>query len=465
MRTSIGHHQKIGAMALWLGVVSWHGPMAAAANLDDIQQSPDPFFYQELSARIGCEESASWLALPQSGAEAFTSTLSDMKEAAKQRSDREDRSRSWYSLIKSKLFDAQKMAEHCSRPVGDPRNDGLSELAKKFPDGIAIIALGGFGSHIASEGTLTTSFRQWEKSDQQLVATGKVKFIRVECSFSYSPDETFCAEDMLRTLEQSFKTQDPSGKFRLLLWGYSKGGISAVEMLRKASWLRDRAIAVITAGTPFQGSVLIDRLAVAVDSFVQSSHIPGTTDALGADTIMKLLQMWIGGARADVNDIMRNFAKVREGVHSLTTKSRSEYLLRNLAANSFLRTNGSKIPVFQIAGIVDPSRMAGIPVMEVKSGKLLPMAKSYDGIHAAQLTAMIASTTKPLTDSCVALEDSLLPLEASRAAGLDPYFLTVLRMDHIGLRFHRLPTEMSHGVPDHAIVDAAIATIARRVNP
>jgi hypothetical protein len=451
----------LSAIALSLGL----SLSAFAASLNDIQQNPDPAFFEELSARLGCEQAAQWVAQPAGGAGEFLATLTTMKDEAKKRSGREDRARSWYALIKQNFFNSKKTAEQCSPSNGRTTNDGLSALLSKFPEGLVVVGLGGFGSHTASEGTLTTSFETWNKTHQPAIATGKLKFMRVECSFSYSPDESFCAADMLKTIESALATQDPSGKMRLLLWGYSKGGISAVEMLRTTPWLRDRTAAVVSVGTPFQGSALIDRMAVAVDKFVANSQIPGTPDAMGADTIMKLIQMWIGGARADVDDIMKNFAKVREGVHSLTTKSRAVSLSRNLTTGAFLRSNGSKIPVYQIAGILDPSRMVGIPLMSVKGGKLVAVDRSYDVLHAAQLTAMMSSVTKPLSDSCVALEDALLPLGPARAAGLDPHFLTVLRLDHLGLRFHRLPNELKHGAPDHALVDAALATIARRSTP
>lgn len=435
-----------------------------AATLDDIQQNPDATYFEELVARVGCERAAAFVAQPEGGAHKFTATLDEMKKEAKQRSGREDRARSWYSLIKQRLFNSKKIAEQC-KDLPPVTTDGLERLVDRFPEGVAVIALGGFGSHTASEGTLTTSFRRWESSHSRLVNSGKVRFLRVECSFSYSPDEAFCADDMLKTIEQSLKQHDPAGKLRILLWGYSKGGATAIEMLRKAGWLRERTLAVVSVGTPFQGSILIDRMAVAVDSFVARSQVPGTPETMGADTIMKLLQMWIGGARADVDDIMKNFGKVREGVHSLTTKSKAEYLKQNLQPGVFSRANASKIPVYQIAGVIDPSRMIGLPVFRVKSGKLEPVDRSYDVLHAAQLSAMLSSVTKPLTDSCVALEDALLPVNASRAAGLDPHLLTVLRLDHLGLRFHRLPSESQLGTPDHEMVDAALATIARRISP
>ena len=299
---------------------------ASAASLNDIQQNPDPAFFDELSARIGCEQAAAWVAQPAGGAGEFVSTLTEMKAEALKRAGREDRGRNWYSLIKQKIFNSKKIAEACSTPTNTTRPDGLSALVSKYPEGLMILALGGFGSHTASEGTLTTSFEVWGKTHQPLIAAGKLKFLRVECSFSYSPDESFCASDMLKTIETALAAQDPSGKMRLLLWGYSKGGISAIEMLRTSPWLRERTAAVVSVGSPFQGSALIDRMAVAVDKFVVSSQIPGTPDAMGADTIMKLIQMWIGGGRADVDDIMKNFAKVREGVHSLTTKARDHRL-------------------------------------------------------------------------------------------------------------------------------------------
>lgn len=438
---------------------------AYAATLDSIQQNPDSLFLDELGARIGCDAAAKWLAAPEGHVDQFTATLNNMKSEAKKREGRDDRARSWYSLTRKNLFNDKKIAEQCKGSLTDVKQDGLSFLASKYPDGLTVVALGGFGSHTSSEGTLATSFSEWQKNNANLVAANKVNFIRIECSFSYSPDEAFCAEDMLHKLKDALKQTDPIGKHKILLWGYSKGGLSAVEMLRKSAWLRDQTVALVSVGSPFQGSMLLDRMAPAVDAFVASSRIPGTSETMGADTIMKLLQMWVGGGRTDVDEIMKNFAKVRDGVHALTTKSRAEYLSRTLVTGAFLRSNASKIPVFQMAGIIDPSRMLALPVMKVKNGKIAPVDGSYDSLHTAQATAMISAATKPISDSCVALEDALLPLERAKMAGLDPQLLAVLRLDHLGLRFHRMPTEVKHGVPDHAIVDAALAIVARRVQP
>ena len=80
-------------------------------------------------------------------------------------------------------------------------------------------------------------------------------------------------------------------------------------------------------------------------------------------------------------------------------------------------------------------------------------------LQIKKLAALIASLEHPLGDSCVALEDALLPVERAQAAGLDPRFLGLARMDHLGLRFHRQVGEMNHGIPDHAFVDAALSAV------
>ena len=445
--------------------LSWANA-SLAVNLGSVEQNPDAAFYEELAGRLGCDAAAQWLVLPPSGASDFISTLTTMKADATSRDGQEDRAHSWYSLTKKNLFDQKKIVSLCN-PYTRVRTlwDGLNDISSLAPEGVTIVALGGFGSHTAADGTLTTSYLEWKTRRNDLFESGRVRFLRVECSFSYSPDETFCAKDMLTTLEKLDRESPKPGKHKFLLWGYSKGGISALEMLRLSPSLRARTMAVVNVGTPIRGAMVMDRLAPALDTFVASSRLPGTDETLGADTILKMLQMWVGGARTDIDEIMKNFSKFREGAHALTSKNRARYLAGALTPNAYLRPNGSKIDIFQVSGVVDPSRLESLPILKVKGGKLVAEEGSSDSLHTAQLAALVAAAEHPLSDSCVALEESLLPVKEAKIAGLNPQLLAVLRMDHLSLRFHRMSSEGKYGVPDHAIVDALLSTVAKRIKP
>jgi aspartyl aminopeptidase len=118
-----------------------------------------------------------------------------------------------------------------------------------------------------------------------------------------------------------------------------------------------------------------------------------------------------------------------------------------------------------VSGVVDPSRLESLPILKVKGGKLVAEEGSSDSLHTAQLAALVAAAEHPLSDSCVALEESLLPVKEAKIAGLNPQLLAVLRMDHLSLRFHRMSSEGKYGVPDHAIVDALLSTVAKRIKP
>jgi hypothetical protein len=433
---------------------------AMGATLSDVRQNPEQRFVDELVGRIGCEEAARWLAMPKSGAGAFQRTLTTMKSDAMTRAGREDRAKAWYSLTKTSLMDTAGIADACNRqtPKKNP-GDGLSELAALAPEGVTIFALGGFGSHTSSEGTLTTSLRNWKTSQKELFNRDQVRFARIECSFSYAPDETVCGEDMLRQIKEFDAASASPGKHKFILWGYSKGGISALEILRRDGVVRSRTLAVVSVGAPLRGSVIMDRLSPALDSYAGHGVITGSSDTLGADAIMKILTLWVGGSRAGAGAIMADFPLFRDGARSLTSSERERFLSTQLAPGAMARPDGTKIPVFQLAGLIDPRVLASMPVMTVRDGKLVPRSNTVDPLQTAQLAALIASLEHPLGDSCVALEDALLPVERAQAAGLDPRFLGLARMDHLGLRFHRQVGEMNHGIPDHAFVDAALSAV------
>lgn len=433
---------------------------AFAASLNDVRQNPDQRFVDELVGRLGCDEAVRWLAMPAAGSAAFQSTLSGIKSDAMSRAGREDRAKAWYTLSKKGLMDTDALARACNRQTPKKNlGDGLSELASLAPEGVTIFALGGFGSHNASEGTLTTSLRSWKTTHPELFSQGKVRFARIECAFSYAPDDTVCGEDMLRQIREFDAASASPGKHKFILWGYSKGGISALEVLRRDASVRTRTLAVVTVGAPLRGSVIMDRLSPALDAYSNNEAINGSGASIGADAVMKILTLWLGGSRAGAGALMADFPKFREGARSLTSSERERLLKVQLSPGTLARPDGSKIPVFQLAGLIDPRALAAMPVMTVRGGKLVPEANTVDPLQTAQLAALIASVEHPLGDSCVALEDALLPIQSAEAAGLDPRFLGLARMDHLGLRFHRQPGELNHGVPDHAFVDAALSAV------
>jgi hypothetical protein len=444
-------------------VVACH---AYGADLRAIEQNPDGMFLDELAGRLGCAEAARWVALPVTGSDTFIQTLDGMKRDAMSRSGRSDRAKSWLSLSKKTLFNTEGIAGRCAAPA-QRRGlaDGLNSLTALTPDGVTIVALGGFGSHNGPEGTITTALQEWKSARPELFSSGRVSFARIECSFSFASDETTCARDMLTKIEAFDAASAAPGKHKYLLWGYSKGGTSALEMMRVSESLRARTLAVVNVGTPVRGSILLDKLVPGLDMLVDRANVPGLPDGVGVDTITRILSFWAGDNRASLSEVMAHFADFRAGAQSLTSAGRENYLRRNLVRGSFARADGTKIPVFQMAGIVEPSRLEALPVLTVRGGKLVPVPQSSDAVQTAQLAALIAASAHPLSDACVALEDALLPVEAARAAGLDPRFLTILRTDHIGLRLHRLPNDIKHGFPDAAVVDAALATVARRLTP
>jgi len=193
---------------------------------------------------------------------------------------------------------------------------------------------------------------------------------------------------------------------------------------------------------------------------VASAAIPGTTVPMGSDTVLQMLRLWLGHSSESAGAVMARFPEALEGARSMTTSSRAAFIKDELKPGALARPDGSKINVFQIAGVVDPDRLNGVPELTVKNGRLVPKAGSSDNLHAGETAALVAATDHPLSDTCVALEDSVLPLSMAEQAGLTPSLVAIARVDHLALRLHRQPGDVRHGVPDHAITDSVFSTVA-----
>ncbi len=437
-----------------------------AVDLSDVTQKPDQMFFNELVARLGCEKASDVVAMPKGGYKNFLETLEKMKAAGLARAGRSDRLSSWTKMNKRELFDLTAIKQQC--PANQNQRgmaDGLTDLLALAPEGITILSFGGFGSHRVAEGAISRALATWELLKPELISSGKIRLQRIECSSSYSPDETFCAKDMLATIVRLDSQSPNPGRHKYVLWGYSKGGTTAIEMLRIDTALRERTLAVISAGSPMQGSMVMDSLSPAIENAGVAGDLSAGANAARGLAILPLIQLWTNDGQATVQETLDSFPMFRAGAQSMTESERARYIAQNFSRGQFLRAGGSKIPVFQIAGLVDPERLKPVSVLTVRNGKLVPVEASSKNLDKSLLAGLLTSGKHPMSDACVALEEALLPESSARGAGLDPHFLAFLRRDHLSLHFRGSNAEPAKNAVDHAIIDSALSTIARRIMP
>jgi hypothetical protein len=455
---------RILGLFTWLFLQGALSSAALAVDLSSITQNPDQIFFNELVARVGCKNAAATLAMPRGGYSEFTNTLSRLLQEGLRRAGRADRKHSWTEINQREFFNNDNIMAQCPTLQSQRgQADGLKDLLRQAPNGLTILSLGGFGSHRVPTGSIANSLESWRVAQPELFATGRVQHERVECSKSFSSDESFCAEDMLRTITRIDAASANPGRNKYLLWGYSKGGNTAIEMLRQNPALRERTLAVVTVGSPVQGSFVVDYLSPALDRLPESGpwfNQPESTIPAG---ILALLQLFTGGMATTMQEELQTLQEVREGARTLTESYRAQYLARHFTPNKFVRIDGSKIPVFQIAGLMDPKRLHPLPTLTIRGGKMVQVEGSSNAKDGKIAAAILVAGEHPMSDSCVALEEALLPAQVSNEAGLDTHFLAFLRQDHLGLHFSGHDSSGSRSSTDSAIVDAAFSTIAKRL--
>ncbi len=451
---------------VWVFLQGTFARAAWAVDLSSVTQNPDQLFFNELVARVGCKNAATALAMPKGGYSQFTKTLSRLEQEGLRRAGRADRQYSWAEINQREFFDTNNIMAQCLRqPSQRGQADGLTDLLLRAPNGLTILSLGGFGSQNVPTGSLVGALESWRAAQPELFASGRVQFERIECSKSFLSDESFCAQDMLSTINQIDAASPNPGRNKYLLWGYSKGGTTALEMLRQNPALRERTLAVVTIGSPVQGSLVLDYLSPALDRLPESGPLSNQINATIPGGILPLIQLFTGGVSTTVQEELQTIQEAREGARTLTESYRAQYLARNFTPNKFVRIDGSKIPVFQIAGLFDPKLLHPLPILTIRGGKMVQVDGSSNVKDRKIAAAILTAGDHPISDSCVALEEALLPEAVSAAAGLDTHFLAFIRQDHLGLHFNSPRSFGSSISTDAAIVDAALSTIAKRLSP
>ena len=440
-----------------------NNPQRFGLTLDDFRYEPDSSVLKELGARIGCDEAAKWVTLPSSGS--MRQAISNLKT-----------SNTPYQTIRKEFFNESFNNSKC-KEGGSPSTKSITSGIKRLHEyvmsssentGLTIVMLGGFGSHIGGDSSLDASVDRWQSLiDAQ--DDGTLQVWQIECSNSFAPND-ICAKEFVDTVAERERNFPAQAKNKYLLWGYSKGGLTALESLKQSRSLRNQTLAVVTNGSPIGGSMtilmlnpLIQKIASQVAG--QTSQLESFASAQPWAALMTPAGYLLDGETASVKiaKLMQpdQLALVVRGADEMMPATRKNYLFNEFKEADFSRDSGTAIPVFHTSALADIATMRPWPRLTVKDDRLQFQMSTLNADHMAELAFAPMMKDYPLSDTCVALEHSVIPSSAA-PDGLAPQFLSTMKFDHATFRYS--PLVGSHwDVPHLEIVDSILETVASKM--
>jgi hypothetical protein len=158
----------------------------------------------------------------------------------------------------------------------------------------------------------------------------------------------------------------------------------------------------------------------------------------------------------------REFETLRSGFDSLAPEKRKQFIESEVRTWNFTRKNPDPIsksktlPIFHVAAAVDIAKLDPVPVLTVNSnGDIVPMPSSQNMMHLAEMATLTKFRNHPLSDTCVALEHSVIP-KSSVPQGADAKLLAILNMDHMSVGLSKEGAQNKQSIPHLEIVDSLI---------
>lgn len=442
---------------------SWETALGDGVELSDFDYDLDSSFIKEMGSRLGCRRAARYAAFPTSGSLSETVRhLSDTKATGP--------NMSLYRKLKRELWDRRQIEDLCMSlgptPVRTP-TDGFSSLLSYVQEvgaeayGLTFVSVGGLGSYLNGVRILSDSARQWKEFSSTLADPSRVRAWQWNCS-RYTSDD-FCAPELLESLK-TLEIQDPRPRKQLFVfWGYSQGGNTILEALARSKDLRDKTLAVVTVASPLGGSVVAHSLVLLFDELIQyQKENPALFEEIRA-TIKNTLVLTGGGEVPGLFDaLFTDIESIKRVYLALTPGLRKEYLSNVFRHYDFRRGTSEPIFVFHLAGILNVADMPGLPQFTLRNGSLAISESSTQSRQTFELLFLPFFGRYPVSDSCVALQHSVIPKFAV-PMGLKTELVGTLNLDHASLGLSRVEPVNQREMPYEAITDAILATVARRM--
>jgi hypothetical protein len=419
----------------------------------------DKTLLMELGARVGCAKASEIVSFPSSGI-----LRHGIRKVAF--------SKNVYQSLQDEFFDARKTQSQCGSPSKKEKNSGVKELRKRVvgeaSDTIFTIVIhGGFGDHMVFERTLDSVMDNWfdlmdEETDQTL------DVYQFSCSNSMAPSKR-CAKEMLLSMKER---QEKSGgkKRKYLLWGYSSGSLTMLEALKMSPDLRNETVGLVTMGGPIGGSVAMGLVGPLVQKtateLAKSISMPESIAKSIPNSVLFLVQNQINTEtfNGKLIELLNSseLAQIQAGAKELTTSERKKMLASDVAGVDFGRADGSSIPVYHFAALLDLARLNPTLTLTMKDGSAGLDQERFRYTHLATLGVARTLRDYPMSDGIVALPDAVLPKQ-NPPKGLSPQLLGLFKFDHFSNRLTP-PENKKPLLPHGEIADAILGAISKKMS-
>ncbi len=421
-------------------------------SLEDFAYDPAYEVIEAAAARLGCERALNWLAYPKTGS--MQDTIASLYKTD-----------DVYATLQTDLWAPAETRQRCQQQAHakdhsvdeDAGFKQLLEHVTKQGKKLAIIIAGGFGSHEVPAHFLKLSEPVWLTAAAQVGKSDQLKVIRFECSDSYQSDDVCAPEfNAFWTKTDRAAKQDTA----YLLIGYSKGGSTLIQALGESQVMRDKTLAVLTAGSPIAGAA-----AVLLPNYLQE-QLNLQSGQTGTDLIIEALALtdYLGDMEGEIR-------KTLEASKHLIPGTRQKYLADVLSNQNYHRSDRSRMQIFHLAGTLDLARLAdALPILQRQEDdeKLVVEASHIRRETAIQTLSAPMFADYPLFDSTVSLEHAVIP-QQFLPDGADAELLALFRSDHLHFRqteIHNASTDNPEGMPQVALMDAVLEVISARLkNP
>ena len=439
-------------------------------SLKDFQYESDDVLLKTLSTKIDCKTAADLVIIPPSGS--FKKTIAGIYQSSTP-----------YEYVLENLFNSATRISQCASSSKNSKDSNIAGMRKLLAAaklknlGLTFIMAGGFGSHLTESGALYDSRELWGSAFADEIKRGDLRILRHECyPNSFAPDDECAPKIHTKFLELE---ANKNKEHRYLFWGYSKGGTSMLQALASFPDMRDRTLALITVGSPFGGGLPMAMLHPLVESLAKNRGemtefnrgLLGTVLSFGAGASLgnsaavaqKILPMYTGP----------EFETLRAGIRSLLPSQKKAFLYEkvknwDLSRDELDPITGKKdLPILHVAAALDVAKLEAFPLLSTDAdGNIVIQSGTQDLSHMGELTSIVNFSRHPISDSCVALEHSVLPMD-SVPKGAKPSLLGVLALDHMALGFSRTQESSSSAprpdLPRTAIVDAILESALSRM--
>lgn len=463
-------HYRVASVCLTLTMAAACKTPSRNANRSDLSSTENNIlrlkdFSHEVSAtplkslgsRVGCRAASRFMLYPTSGS--IKSAINAIYQSAAP-----------YDTVLHEMFNSGAAERACNSSSLSKKQDPAHAMGRLIASlkaknlGLTFVMVGGFGSHLTDEGALYESRRLWQArfgSDAKYF-----RVVRHECEPNSFATDDVCSPLLIKRFKD-LESSRGDIEHRYLFWGYSKGGSSLLKAFSLAPEMREKALALVTVGSPIGGGLPVS---IARPILEQIAKKKAALSPAERATLNTLLTFGSGSPLDFKNSALapklgalledRELETLRAGFDSLAPDKRKQFIETELRTWNFTRknldpiTNLRNLPIFHVAAAVDIAKLDPVPVLTVNSnGDIVTLPSSQNMMHLAELATLTKFRNHPLSDTCVALEHSVIP-KGSTPPGAEVKLLAVLNMDHMSLGLSKEGAQTKQSIPHLEIVDS-----------